>query len=691
MTARPLETFLRHLGRALESAEATGQGDDQLLERFVRGRDEVAFEVLVCRHGPLVLGLCRRVLRDEQEAEDAFQTTFLTLARKAGSIGRREALGSWLYKVAHRIALRGRGRALSVARSHEVEQLQAPPQPEPGAVEWCAVLDEEVSRLPAPYRGAVVLCYLQGQTHEAAARQLGCAPGTISWRLAWARQRLHTALARRGLGTLTGGLGQLARIEPPQALVEETVRGVLALASNHASSAVVSALVAGAWRIMQSKANVAAGLLLAATLCGAGLMAWPAPPTQTAAPALPQLVANGTAIHLPRQEATRLGVRVTAARVRQGLPRQLELAGSLAIRTDSLVRLRGFMGEVVEIAEAKPKRALTVGDRVEKGQLLAVLSNQDVAARKAALLAGLVRLQLVETTQARLEKGYREGTVPELTVLKGRRDVLTARNAIARERNTLRVWRVPEEEIEAVKKEMQRTVVAGPKQPRPDSRRWGRVEVRAPRDGVIIEKNVVIHEMVDRNATLFAVADLRKLVVLVSVPESNLRALLRLQARHRPKPIPWQVRLVAHQDEDLLESNGLDRIGMVLDPQRHTVPASGLVDNAAGELRAGQMVKVTIALPAPVEEIEVPTSALVEAGGARFVFVQPDPKKLVFSPRRVVVVRRGRDVAHVRASPTPRQKQAGAEALQPGERVVTAGAVELQAALDDLRGEKPLP
>src|SRR5262245_34870581 len=133
---------------------AAGLTDAELLERFVARREEAAFEVLVWRHGPKVLGVCRRILRHEKDAEDAFQATFLVLVRKAASIGKRQAVGSWLYRVAYRLALRAKALAAKRAarRTRVADVPAAEPAPDPGRAELRPVLDEEVNRLPEKYR-----------------------------------------------------------------------------------------------------------------------------------------------------------------------------------------------------------------------------------------------------------------------------------------------------------------------------------------------------------------------------------------------------------------------------------------------------------------------------------------------------------------------------------------------------------
>ena len=180
----------------------SGLTEWQLLERYAVRRDEAAFAALVARHAPMVLGVCRRVLHDPDDVEDAFQATFLVLARKAGVLRPRDPLGHWLYGVAHRVSLRARSEA---ARRRSRERPARPGESEPEAAvspeapdaDLGAVIDDELKRLPATYRAAVVLCYLDGLTHEEAARQLGWPIGTVKGRLSRARGLLRDRLTRR--------------------------------------------------------------------------------------------------------------------------------------------------------------------------------------------------------------------------------------------------------------------------------------------------------------------------------------------------------------------------------------------------------------------------------------------------------------------------------------------------------------
>src|SRR5262249_28815866 len=179
-TFRKAKPYKRREGDLLGLETAT---DAQLLDRFVTSHETAAFESLVRRHGPMVLRVCQRVLNSAQDAEDAFQATFIVLMRKAGAITNRASLGSWLYGVAYRIALKARSQA-AVRHVRELgtnlsalKNCQRKPEAESDWHELRPVLDEELNRLPKKYRGAVILCFLEGKTNDEAAQELGCSRG----------------------------------------------------------------------------------------------------------------------------------------------------------------------------------------------------------------------------------------------------------------------------------------------------------------------------------------------------------------------------------------------------------------------------------------------------------------------------------------------------------------------------------
>jgi RNA polymerase sigma factor (sigma-70 family) len=196
--AKASPTLLRFVRGLTEAGELS---DHDLVQRFADGRDDSAFTALVRRHGGMVLGVCRRVLGNEHDAEDVFQAAFLVLSRKAGSLRHKNAVGPWLFGVAHRLALRARqqGRNRQERESRVVERPTATALDKLTVREVQSVLDEELARLPERDRGPLVLCYLQGLTRDEAAQRLGCPLGTLKSRLARGRAILHRRLTRRGV------------------------------------------------------------------------------------------------------------------------------------------------------------------------------------------------------------------------------------------------------------------------------------------------------------------------------------------------------------------------------------------------------------------------------------------------------------------------------------------------------------
>jgi RNA polymerase sigma factor (sigma-70 family) len=195
--------FHQQIDRLFQGGPVSGLTDAELLERYLTRRDEVAFEALVRLHGPMVLGLCRRLLRDRQDVDDAFQATFLILVRKAPSLRDRTLLANWLYGVAYRVAIRLRKktarRDAGKQPSNRLDEIADDRAKPAEYTDWLPILDQELTRIPEKYRGPLVLCYLNGQTHEQSAGRLGIPVGTVRSRLARGRDLLKRRLERRGV------------------------------------------------------------------------------------------------------------------------------------------------------------------------------------------------------------------------------------------------------------------------------------------------------------------------------------------------------------------------------------------------------------------------------------------------------------------------------------------------------------
>jgi RNA polymerase sigma factor (sigma-70 family) len=275
----PLRTLLDRLRRTVGESGARGADDARLLGRWVALRDEAAFELLVYRHGPAVLGVCQRLLTNRDDVEDCFQAAFIALVRKAGTIARREAVGAWLYQVARRAALRVRAEAARRAGRERPFDETLTTGDAMGGCEYEGVLDEEIARLPRKYREAVVLCWLGGRSVAEAARELGCPVGTLSARLTRARQRLRRRLARRGMG-IAAVVGAVAE-EPVAGVPPPLARSALGMAlgyngggSGSASAARAAALAEGVLRAMSwTKLKAAITVVLAASLLMVGTAA----------------------------------------------------------------------------------------------------------------------------------------------------------------------------------------------------------------------------------------------------------------------------------------------------------------------------------------------------------------------------------------------------------------------------------
>ena len=267
--------------RAVLLRDGAGLTDGQLLACFIAEREEAAFEALMRRHGPMVLAVCRRILHNFHDSEDAFQATFLVLARKAVSVTPPERVGDWLHGVAYRTALKAKK---AFAKRHRRER-QLPTMPEPEAPQEDTaddlrqLLDRELNNLPEKYRLPLVLCGLEEKTEKEAARQLGWPQGTLSGRLSRARTLLEKRLARRGTiltaGSIAATLSQGAGSgSVPTTVLASTAKAATAIAAGGAAASIVSGQVAALSEGMVkamfiAKVNIAASVLLLA-LCGFG-------------------------------------------------------------------------------------------------------------------------------------------------------------------------------------------------------------------------------------------------------------------------------------------------------------------------------------------------------------------------------------------------------------------------------------
>jgi RNA polymerase sigma factor (sigma-70 family) len=366
MAATQYGTVLHYLRWLADAHHAAGLDDVQLLERFARHRDEAAFAVLLQRHGPMVFGVCRRVLRDSHDAEDAFQATFLIFVRKASSISKGESVGCWLHEVACRTALRSRSNSLKRLSRERQARVMTEATSEAQINCRCvdAFLDDEMRRLPEQYRRPLVLCYLEGKTHAEAADQLGCPKGTVSGRLARARELLRQRLAIRGVtltsAALSATLTQEANAAVPAPLLYSTLRTGLAIASGRAAEGCASAgavtLAKEVMHIMVTKKLRVAVIALAMMgLLGGGLAYFAQPGVQPRQPAGIAAAARGQEKEaLPAGATARMG----ATAFRHG-----DRIRYLAYTPDGKKLVTSSMDQTVRLWDAATGRELRRFDR----------------------------------------------------------------------------------------------------------------------------------------------------------------------------------------------------------------------------------------------------------------------------------------------------------------------------------------
>jgi cobalt-zinc-cadmium efflux system membrane fusion protein len=397
-----------------------------------------------------------------------------------------------------------------------------------------------------------------------------------------------------------------------------------------------------------------------------------------------------------------LGIRkdgvdqVAVARVPTGM-RPLVLSGSTAFDPARLtrIRIRFTPAEVVKVAEVPDEtsrahmrptefRELRSGDEVHKGDLLAVVYSVDVGQKKNDLIDSRVQLKLDEKILNEAEKS--SGAVPPVFMWNAIRAVEGDRNAVARAQNTLQTWNIPQEDIDVVSKEAEEISKRQGKRDQSKEDQWPRVELRAPEDGIIVERNVSLHEVVvDNTMNLFQIAKVDRLTVVANASEDDLPALLKLRTEQRR----WTVRTVGAPDKGT--PGPIDEIGYLIDINQHNAVVKGTIPNPGGRIRAGQFTSASIDLPPPDGVVEVPTTALVDEGSQCLVFVQPDPGQPRYTLRRVQVAQRFDRTAYVRSdltaaetALTPEEAEEGLLPLQPlqaGERVLTSGALVLRKEL----------
>jgi RNA polymerase sigma factor (sigma-70 family) len=381
VSARPLKTALLQI-RKLVAPDTGTLTDRELLARFVAQADDGAFAALVERHASRVLRVCRGVLRDAHDAEDACQAAFLVLACKAGSVRKAGSLGCWLHGVAFRVATRlQRQISRRRAREHMAADRSSPTIEEPSWREVRGALDHELERLPERLRAPLILCYLEGKTRDEAARELGWNLNTLRGRLHRGRLLLRRRLIRRGL-TLSAALMAIAISQDalsaglPAAWTAQTIQAALRLAGGRAALGIVSqeviTLTQGVLRTMRTTQKLVMGLILLFSFVALTIglcYSQPAGPVQTSsqpsavAPAVPKAVGVVQANADPLQEITEL----VALAEKDVAIKKAELKVALAHKTVVEARLKTLAGKL-RAADAVEKESRNRLDRLKKLQ-----------------------------------------------------------------------------------------------------------------------------------------------------------------------------------------------------------------------------------------------------------------------------------------------------------------------------------
>jgi membrane fusion protein, heavy metal efflux system len=380
------------------------------------------------------------------------------------------------------------------------------------------------------------------------------------------------------------------------------------------------------------------------------------------------------------------GLRTKQAQPSESRPK-LVLVGSLFIDQTRMVRVHSrFDGEVISIGKSTPGKSdspddkephpLRRGDFVRKGELLAIVWSKDIGEKKSDLVGALSQMYLDRNQLTRVQK--LTGIVPDKQIREAEHQLESDRTNVDRIERTLRSWRLTEDEIEEVRKEAETLHENQSSHDPTADKTWAEVDVKAPFDAVVMERNATTHDLIQDDLDLFVLADLTTLGVSADAYEEDLPALESIPPEQRK----WMIQVQA--DSRAAFPGTFETIGEIIDPRQHTAPIIGWVDNKNASLLPGQSVTATIELPSTDIEVAIPRTALVDEGVRAIVFVASDESGTKVSQRQVAVARPDHDLIYIRCQPTHRERDLGCQELKPNEWVVSSGTVELASTLEDL-------
>jgi cobalt-zinc-cadmium efflux system membrane fusion protein len=365
-------------------------------------------------------------------------------------------------------------------------------------------------------------------------------------------------------------------------------------------------------------------------------------------------------------------------------PQTLRMTGQIMLDPNRLVHVSArFSGEVVEVApkSADDKTALRAGDRVHKGQVLAILWSKEIGEKKSDLVDALSQKALDEALYNNLKSLEKTGGVSKRTIEEKGRDYDQDRIQVDRIMRTLRSWRVGEDEITECEDEADRIrqhadPAASDGKNKLDRSRldadWAKVDIISPIDGVIMEKNLTVGDIVNTNDDLFKIADLGRLMVMANIFEEDISQLVNLPDSKKI----WEVR-TGSKNAAPIYTGRIESVGNVIDPNQHTAIVQGWIENPCCDLRVGQFVETVIELPVPVDRIAVPVSGVIDDGARKYVFVALNDDLTSVQRREIKLERRSTSLAILSNEPP--------QGVQVNERVLTRGVMELASVLAELQ------
>jgi RND family efflux transporter MFP subunit len=608
MTA-PLTDVLRHLRLLVGWSSTAGQTDGKLLERFISLQEEAAFEELLARHGPMVLGVCQQLLSQPHDAEDAFQATFLVLVRRAASIRQRDQLAGWLYGVAHRVAARLQAQNLrrNQRERQGVDLMAAEPSFPTVSDDPQPVIQEKINRLPEKYRLPVLLCCLEGKTQEEAARDLGCSQSAVKGRLERARARLRQRLTRRGVVLSTGSA--TAIVPPtigalPPALASGTLQAAILLAAGKslaagAASPQVLSLMEGVLRAMfLTKLKIGAAVLLFLGLVGSGLAV-----SVYRLPAAEQ-PGNDRTVHsndatpgsdqpaktpvARREGSTPLKVQVTYPITRKVVDRQ-EYVGRTEATTVQVTP--GASGELIRVLY-RP------GERVKKGSLLFEIDPRTCQAEldkaRAEYKGAEARLSNAKTALQRLKDLAGKNVVDRSELYR----------AIANQDESQAALEAAKATLDLAQLHLQATRVA------------------APMDGTIGQPRVPPGTYVQAGTTLLTtIVATHPIYVNFDMDERTFLQLRKQSARSQTKLLESSVQVGLADETGFPRRGVIDYVADEVNPNTGAIRVRAALSNTDRFLLPGLWVHIRLAVGAPYQALLVPGGIIFNNQGRKWLWV----------------------------------------------------------------------